>query len=211
MSPEDNAPNESPPEAANPSGNSIPRELIDALPEDKRKELLEEFEQQVIHVTSQEFYSGPVVHPDIAARWDSILKGSAKELFEYSMSREIQRIERQDRILHIAEELAKHKIQFEKQSHQDSVELDRSTIALIASRERKGQWFAFIAVIAITLGSFYMIHLGHDGVGIAALVVEATGVAGVFLYQVHSSRNRTSAGWTTDAQRPAATEPSDNE
>jgi len=62
--------------------------------------------------------------------------------------------------------------------------LEQSIIAAIASRERKGQWFAFIAVLVITIGGFYMVHLGHGGVGLGVLIFEAAGVAGVFLYQV---------------------------
>ena len=194
MSVKDSSPSESASDATGVGDISIPHELIDALPEEKRRELLEKFEQEIVRVKSEEFYSGPDLHPEIAARWEVLLRGSAKELFDISMKRQIHRMESQDRILTITEELSRHKIKLEMQSHEDSVELDRSIIAAIASRERKGQWFAFMAVLVITLGGFYMVHLGHSGVGLGVLIFEAAGVAGVFLYQVRANRARLSQG-----------------
>lgn len=186
MSVEDNIPSEPTQDDFASSGISIPQELFDALPEDKRNELLERFEQQIVHIRSEERYFGPDVHPDIAARWEDILPGSAKELFELSHKRAIQRLSRQDRILTIAEELSRHKISTESKGQKDSADLDRSIVTAIADRERRGQWFAFIAAIGLTLGAFYMMHLGHDAAGIAILIFEVVGIAGVFVYRARS-------------------------
>ncbi len=188
MSSKDSAPGGSASDATSAGRLSIPRELIDALPEEKRKELLEKFEQEIVHVRSEEYYSGPDIHPEIAARWEDILQGSAKELFEISMQHQIHRMTSQDGILTIAEGLSNHRIKLETQSQKDSAALDRSIVATIASRERKGQWFAFLAVLVITFGGFYMVHLGHGGLGLGVLVFEAAGVAAVFLYQVRANR-----------------------
>ncbi|MYD09842.1 MAG: hypothetical protein F4X02_07330 [Chloroflexi bacterium] len=59
-----------------------------------------------------------------------------------------------------------------------------------ADRIRLGQWTAFFAFIFVSLGGFYMVHLGHDALGIAVLVFEAVGVAGVFLHQVRRDQQR---------------------
>ena len=188
-------PSESARDTTSSSGISIPRELIDALPEDKRQELLERFEQQMVHIRSEEHYSGPDVHPDIAARWETILPGCAKELFELSQKREIQRMSRQDRILSIAEELSRHKISTELQDQRDSADLDRSIVAAVTNRERRGQWFAFIAAMGITLGAFYMVHLGHDALGVAMLIFEVARTRRHFrLSAVERSRQRLSVG-----------------
>ncbi|MCY3834635.1 MAG: hypothetical protein OXG85_16610 [Chloroflexi bacterium] len=189
MKTEEDHPSESAQTSASSSGISIPRELMDALPEDKRKELLERFEQQIVHIRSEEHYSGPDVHPDLAARWEDILPGSAKELFELSQKREIQRMSRQARILTIAEKLSAHRINTESKDQKDSADLDRSVVAAIANRERRGQWFAFIAVIGISLGAFYMVRLGHDAAGIAILIFEIVGIAGIFVHQLLSTRD----------------------
>lgn len=70
------------------------------------------------------------------------------------------------------------------------MESTRSVINMVASRESKGQWFAFLSFIFVSLGGFYMVHLGHDAVGVAILVFEAVGVAGVFLHQMrHDNRS----------------------
>ncbi|MCY4072886.1 MAG: hypothetical protein OXG60_16455 [Chloroflexi bacterium] len=190
MSNEDSSPSDLEPKSTLSSDISIPRELIDALPEEKRQELLEKFEQDIVHVRSEEYYSGPDVHPELAARWESLVPGSAKALFEQSIKRQNHNMDSQDRILTIAEELNSHRIELETQSQKDAAELDRSVIGTIASREQKGQWFAFIAVLVITVGSFYMVHAGHNVVGISVLIFEAAGVAGVFLYQVRAKRNQ---------------------
>lgn len=183
-------PNESSRESVAPGEISIPRELIDALPADKRQELLERFEQQIVHIRSEEHYSGPDIHPDIAARWEDILPGSASELFELSHEREIQRMARQDRILTIAEELTKHRIKTESKDQSDIAVRDQSIVSAIANRERRGQWFAFLTAMGITLGGFYMLHLGHDAAGIAVLIAEVAGIAGIFCYQLWSAHRR---------------------
>lgn len=188
MNADDSIPSESTQESTSSSGISIPRELIEALPEDKRKELLERFEQQTVHIRSEERYFGPDVHPDIAARWEDILPGSAKELFELSHSRAMQRMTRQDRILTIAEELSSHRISTESKEQIDSANLDRAIVEAIANRERRGQWFAFISVFGISLCAFFMLYLGHDAAAIAILVFEVVGIASVFGYQLRSSQ-----------------------
>ncbi len=193
MSVDDSIPSESERDNTPSSGISIPRELIDALPENKRQELLERFEQLTVHIRSEERYSGPDVHPDIAARWEDILPGSAKELFELSHERAIHRMARQDRILTIAEELSRHRISTETKDQRDSAELERTVVAAVADGERRGQWFAFISVICISVAAFYMLHLGHDALGIAILIFEVVGIASVFVYQLRTSRRRESA------------------
>ena len=190
MSVDDSMPSESSRDRSASRGMSMPRELIDALPADKRQELLDRFEQQIVHIRSEEHYSGPDIHPEIAARWEDILPGSAKELFELSHEREIQRMARQDRILAIAEELTRHRIKTESKDQSASAVRDQSIVRAIANRERRGQWFAFLTAMGITLGGFVMIHLGHDAAGIALLIAEVAGIAGIFCYQLWSAHRR---------------------
>ena len=100
----------------------------------------------------------------------------------------MQRMNRQDRILTIAEELSSHRISTESKEQIDSANLDRAIVEAIANRERRGQWFAFISVFGISLCAFFMLYLGHDAAAIAILVFEVVGIASVFGYQLRSSQ-----------------------
>ena len=86
-------------------------------------------------------------------------------------------------MLSIAEQVVSQGIEFESQQHEDNVVLTKTELKRNADRIRLGQWSALIAFISVSLGGFYMVHLGHDALGIAVLVFEAVGVAGVFLHQ----------------------------
>ncbi len=99
-------------------------------------------------------------------------------------------METQDRILAITEEMTRHKIKLQTKQHDDSVELTKTELNNNADIIGRGQWFAFVAVVGITAGGFYMIHLGHDSVGIAMLITEVVGVASVFVLQLWSARGR---------------------
>ena len=75
-----------------------------------------------------------------------------------------------------------------RQQHKDSVALTNTELKNNADEVRRGQQFAFIVVIGIIAGGFAMIHLGHDGGGIASLLVAAATVAGIFVSQFAKDR-----------------------
>lgn len=95
-----------------------------------------------------------------------------------------------DRIVTVLEQTTRHDIDLENRQHEDGVTLAQTTLKNRADRESRGQWFAFLAFIFISLGGFYMVYLGHDALGIAVLVFEAVGVAGVFLHQMRRDQPR---------------------
>ena len=101
-------------------------------------------------------------------------------------------MEAQDRVLALAEETARYEMELGRQQRRDSVELTKTELKNNADVVKRGQYFAFFVVIAIIGGGFIMIHLGHDGGGIASLLVAAGSVAGIFARQFASGRDKSS-------------------
>ncbi len=131
----------------------------------------------------EESYSGPLQPSTEAQRWDALVPGTAARNFKLYEQIQLKRIEMQDRILAISEESARHEMEMDSKRHADDVDLTKTELKYTANKVSRGQWFAFIAFIFVSVGGFYMVHLGNDALGIAILVFEAVGVAGVFLDQ----------------------------
>lgn len=119
------------------------------------------------------------------------------------MKQETMKMEALEIVLATFEKSVPREIELEAQKHKASVELTRSVINMVASRESRGQWFAFLSFIFVSLGGFFMIYLGHDAVGVAILVFEAVGVAGVFLNQFRSRNEGMSVVKRTGNTSPA--------
>jgi len=105
---------------------------------------------------------------------------------------EIKKLEASDRVLDIAEEKFRNDSALERKQHDDFVTMAKTEIMNSAVRVSRGQWFAFVAFILVSVGGFYMVQLGHDALGISILVFEAVGVAGVFLNQMRRESKRVS-------------------
>ena len=198
------APSEPVGEKPDDDGNlPLPPELLAAIPEDQREELSRRFGQFFLEIKREEHYSGPLPPYNEAARWNEIVPGFAEQSFALYVKQENKKMEALDIVLAAFEKSVPREMDLEEQKHKDSVETTRSVINVVASRERKGQWFAFLAFIFVSLGGFYMVYLGHDAVGVAILVFEAVGVAGVFLHQLRSENDRVSLVHSTRNSSPA--------
>ena len=161
----------------------LPRDLIEAIPEDEREEFSQKVVQYLLEVRREEHYSGPLLPAREAERWEALIPGTAARTFDLYEETQRKRLESQDRILSYAE----HELQLETKQHEDSVRLTEAKLNRSSDHTRRGQYFAFVTVIMIILGGFAMIHLGHDIGGIATLLVGAASVAGIFISQLRAS------------------------
>lgn len=122
-----------------------------------------------------------------AERWEKLVSGSAERNFDLYEKIQLGRMETQGRVLALTEETARHEMQLELKQHNDGANLTRSEIANKTDEVKRGQDRAFMVVIAIIIGGFLMIHLGHDVGGIASLLVGAASVAGIFVTQMRKN------------------------
>ena len=169
---------------------SLPPDLLEAIPEEKREEFSRRFGEFFLEVRREEHYSGPLQPSMEAERWDALVPGSAERTFNLYEKQQLKRMEAQDRILVLTEESARHEMRLDNMQHEDNVALIKIELKNNADEVKRGQLFAFGVVILIILGGFTMIHLGHDGGGIASLLVGAGSVAGIFVSQL-GKRGRT--------------------
>lgn len=133
--------------------NSLfPPELIEYIPEDKREELISQF-------VLREQYSGPLAHPRIVAGYERYLPGST------------------DRILSMAEEQLRHRVQME----------DRGQAAAI-ERDKRAMNRGFVLALVLMLLSAFALYLGSDLAGFGFVATSVVSLAGVFLYSHRSTR-----------------------
>jgi len=130
----------------------IPPELIEYIPEDKREEVLS-------RIVLQEQYSGTLAHPRIVAGYERYLPGST------------------DRILSMAEEQQKHRVQMEDRGQQAAIE-----------RDKRAMNRGFVLALVLMLLSAFALYLGSDLVGFGFVATSVVSLAGVFLYSHHSTR-----------------------
>ena len=168
----------------------IPPEALDDIPEAERDEFSRKLASFGIQITREEHYLGTLQPAREAERWNGLVPGSAERSFNLYERREYKKMEANDRLLTVLEQTTRHDIDLENSQHEDSVTLAQTTLKNKADQIGRGQWFAFISFIFISLGGFYMVYLGHDAIGIAVLVFEAVGVAGVFLHQIRRDQRR---------------------
>lgn len=185
MSNDDNSPPELPDERLEPSDEiSLPLEILEGIPEDKREEL----NRFLLQIRTEKHYSGPLQPASEAAVWNELVQGSAERSFNLYEQQQLKKMAANDRILTVFEETARHEREIENKRHNDNVRLTITELKNSADEVRQGQWFAFVVVVGIIVGGFAMIHLGHDGGGIASLLVAAASVAGIFVSQFAKDR-----------------------
>ena len=143
-------------------------------------------------MSREESYSGPLQPSREAERWNALVPGTAERNFDLYEKMQLKRLEMQDRIISITEESAKHEMKMDSRQHDDSVALTKTELKNSADEVKRGQDRAFAVVIAIIIGGFLMIHLGHDAGGIASLLLAAASVAGIFISQYSRTRSTTS-------------------
>ena len=205
MSSDDESLADAPEERPDPAREiSLPPELLEAIPEDQRDEYLQKFGQYLLEVSREERYAGPLQPYREAAGWDSLMPGSDERSFDLYEKQQLERIEAQDRILTIFEEISRQDMALATRQHDDNVVLTKSEMQNNADEVKRGQWFSIVAMMVLTVGGFTMVHLGHSEVGIAAFVVEGIGAARFFLYDLR--RNRSSVRMA-QSSKPQSSKP----
>ena len=130
----------------------IPPELIEFIPEEIREEIIS-------RIVLQEQYSGPLAHPRIVAGYERYLPGST------------------DRILSMAEEQQRHRVQMEDRGQQAAIE-----------RDKRAMNRGFVLALVLMLLSAFALYLGSDLAGFGFVATSVVSLAGVFLYSHHSTR-----------------------
>lgn len=170
--------------AAEPSESFVlPREILESIPEDEREDFSRKLVGVALQITREEHYSSNLPSHKEAAGWNAIVPGTAERIFNRYEQLEIKKLEANDHILAIAGERFRNDGEMARKQHDDAVTLAKAELKNNADRVSQGQRFAFIAFMLVTAGGFYMVHLGHDALGIAILIFEAGGIAGLFLNQ----------------------------
>ena len=129
----------------------IPPELIESIPEEFREEFIS-------RIVLQEQYSGPLAHPRIIAGYERYLPGST------------------DRILSMAEEQQRHRVQMEDRGQQAAIE-----------RDKRAMNRGFVLALVLMLLSAFALYLGSDLAGFGFVATSVVSLAGVFLYSHRSA------------------------
>jgi len=152
----------------------IPPELIEYIPEEKREEIIS-------RIVLQEQYSGPLAHPRIVAGYERHLPGST------------------DRILAMAEEQQRHRVEMEDRGQQAAIE-----------RDKRAMNRGFVLALVLMLLSAFALYLGSDLVGFGFVATSVVSLAGVFLYSHRSTRQELREKREALQQPSVAPELSDN-
>ncbi len=112
------------------------------------------------YVLRVEQYSGPIPSPDRFARYEQMVPGSA------------------DRILTMVE-----------QQHSHKIKIQELLVNAAIQHEKLGMWRGFILALAVIISGALVILSGFSVAGFAFVTGPAIAIAGVFLYDRHSSRN----------------------
>lgn len=152
----------------------IPPELIEYIPEEKREEIIS-------RIVLQEQYSGPLAHPRIVAGYERQLPGST------------------DRILAMAEEQQRHRVEMEDRGQQAAIE-----------RDKRAMNRGFVLALVLMLLSAFALYLGADLVGFGFVATSVVSLAGVFLYSHQSTRQELREKREALQQPSVAPELSDN-
>ncbi len=197
--------NESPDEEGDAAATTddlvLPSEILEGIPEDEREDFSRRLVSIALQFTREEHYSSTLPSHKEAAGWNALVPGTAERIFDRYEELEIKKLEANTHVLAIAEEKFRRDGEMERKQHDDSVTIATTELKDNADKVKRGQWFAFLAFIFVTVGGFYMVHLGHDTLGIAILVFEAGGIAGLFLNQF---RREDSYETRTDAPRDSS-------
>lgn len=136
----------------------IPREALERIPVDEREEFSQKLVDFGIRIAQEEHYVGPLQPSREAERWDALVPGAAERNFNLYEKQQLKMMEAQDRIISLTEESARHEMAIDSQRHDDEVELTKMELKNTSDKVSRGQWFAFIAFIFVTVGGFYMVH-----------------------------------------------------
>lgn len=131
----------------------------DNIEQEKIKQLERNENKQLIAARFSQEFSGPIPHPELFAKYEDVLPGSA------------------DRILKMAELQSEHRQYLEK-----------SVIDSNIQDSKRGQYFAFILALVLIIGGFYLIANDKDAYGISLIIGSAATLVGIFIYGRKSER-----------------------
>jgi uncharacterized membrane protein len=107
----------------------------------------------------QHYFAGPLPPPTVLAQYNEIVINGA------------------DRIIAMAER---------QSAHRESLEAEVVTGNVAA--QKRGSIYAFIISMTVILCGTFVIHEGHSAYGLAAILADLAGVAGVFVYSRNVQR-----------------------
>lgn len=100
-----------------------------------------------------ESFSGPLPAPQTLERYNLIVPGAA------------------ERIIVMAEK---------QQDHRQN--LERMVVESNTQSQTQGLWLGFILAIVVVISGAFLIYLGHDVYGLAAIITALASLVGVFIY-----------------------------
>lgn len=191
MSIEDGSPREAPPEDSDAEGEpSLPLELLNSLPEDRREQFSRKFGKYFIQFRLEERYSGSLPPYQLATGWNDNVPGAAERIFDLYQQGEIKKMEANDRLLSNFEASVRHQMALEMQNHKDSVAMTKSVIKESSDKVRRGQWIGFVGAVLAGAGGIHLVYLGESAFGAAVLIAEALGFASIYVLGVRNNRNQ---------------------
>lgn len=175
--------------------NSLPKELLEAIPEDRREEFRRRLGGYFLEVRREERYTGPLLPAREAEAWEKLVPGSAKRSFDLYERQQIKRMEAHDRILTSVEERSRQDVEMKKNEHNDSVEVTKSVIKIGSEKTRRGQWIGFAGALLLFAGAIHLVNIGENSLAISVLIFEVVAFASVYVIENRKTRNeRSSSG-----------------
>ena len=191
MSIEDGSPRETPPGDSDAESKlSLPLELLNSLPEDRREQFSRKFGQYFIQFRLEEHYSGSLPPHQLAAGWNDNVPGTAERIFDLYEQGEIKKMVANDRLLSNFEASVKHQMALEIQNHNDSVAITKSVIKESSDKVRRGQWIGIVGAVLAGAGGIHLVYLGESAFGAAVLIAEVLAFASIYVLGVRNNRNQ---------------------
>jgi uncharacterized membrane protein len=123
------------------------------------RRLFNQRQQQMMQVSAQYSFSGPLPPPEVLAKYNQALPGAA------------------ERILAMAEAQSKHR---------QSVETNVVNSNVFV--QKVGPFLGFIVAMTAVVGGIFLVLKGKDGYGLAAIIGALASLAGVFIYGKHQQQ-----------------------
>ena len=159
----------------------ISPELLEAIPEEKREELIQQISEYSLQV---EHFSGPLPPPKIIKEYQQAVPGSGEIIFDSFAQQQ------------------KHRMEMEKQSQQNTAEMERYLLTTFIQRERLGMWLGFVLALVMLTGSFAVILSGFSAVGLISVFGSVISIAGAFAYHRYSSHKEREAREDSESPLP---------
>ena len=96
----------------------------------------------------------------------------------------------------------KHRIEMEKQSQQNTAEMEKYLLTTFIQRERLGMWLGFALALVMLTGSFAVILSGFSTVGLISIFGSVISIAGAFAYNRYSSHKEREAREDSESPLP---------